>query len=118
MPNIDRAGRVSTIACGRCADFHLTQFESSQAPPMNHQSEVAIRFDIRRLTVVILTLWMMYVASPGPVLWLCEREGVSAMSRDRLMEVTYFPIFWLGKHTNLFTTNPVGKAYAKYLDWW
>jgi len=71
-------------------------------------------FGIWLCGVVILVV--AYLASPGPVVWLTNHKWISRGASDRLFETAYAPLVWMEFNTDFFD-NPVGAAYADYVDW-
>jgi hypothetical protein len=61
---------------------------------------------------------VVYLGSYGPVVGLLVHQWISADTFEVLCNTVYFPIFWIDCATDFFHENPVGQAYARYVDWW
>lgn len=66
----------------------------------------------------LLFLVAIYLASPGPIMWLEAHDRISESTSDMIFDTVYFPISWLGNNTDFFYDHPAGAAYVRYVYWW
>jgi len=65
----------------------------------------------------LLVLWVLYLASLGPVSWLLVHDKISIETYMRLSQTIYFPIQWVAENTHFLENNPMGRAYLSYVVW-
>ena len=77
-------------------------------PPREHRQ-------IPWLTIGLVLLPVLYLASVGPLYGLNERGVLPDAVWDSLCGSVFLPLAWLETETDLFKTFP-GEAYLRYIQ--
>lgn len=77
----------------------------------------------KRSTPLLTTLFFvtalasLYLLSLGPAVWFYDRDCLPEQY-PAVVETIYFPLDWIYDETEFFQTNPIGRTYWRYVDWW
>jgi hypothetical protein len=66
---------------------------------------------------VVVTLAILYPLSAGPASWFFQ-HGHFPSSAMVAADWFYGPIDWVSLNSRFFDDNPIGQAYARYIEWW
>lgn len=66
---------------------------------------------------IVAVLAIVYPLSVGPASWFYDHDLMPEPVGDAL-ELFYWPISWVYQETDFFETNPVGRVYWAYIEWW
>jgi hypothetical protein len=72
---------------------------------------------VRTMLFVVTVLAILYPLSAGPAAWFYDHDYIPE-STVPVFESLYLPIGWVCIDTEFLESNPIGRAYDKYLRWW
>ncbi len=71
-----------------------------------------------RPVAAFVLLIVMYLASLGPICLLVSRGLLDVSTADQIFHSAYYPLAYVDDHSEFFQENPVGMAYAWYVEHW